>query len=202
MITVGVYGRIGSGKTEVTRVFAELGAAVISADQIGREVVENDPGVLEALVRAFGKDILDSEGELDRRATGRVAFSSPANRARLDSIVHPPLLRELRSRIEAYRKTDERKVIVVDAALILNWGLDAELDVLVCVTSPRQTVIDRLVGNGLSKDEIEERLDAQIAPDIQAASADYVIENDGSRGELKRIAKHVFAQITARENTD
>ncbi|MFH1891656.1 MAG: dephospho-CoA kinase [Candidatus Zixiibacteriota bacterium] len=201
MITVGVYGRIGSGKTEVTRIFAENGAAVISADQIGKDVVENDPYVLETLVKAFGIGILDSDGKLNRRATGRIAFSSPENRARLDSIVHPPLLRELRAQIDGYRKSGDFSIVVVDAALILNWGLESELDVLVCVTAQRQTVIDRLVKGGLSNDEMNERLDAQIASDIQASSADFVIENDGSRDELRRDAKRVFEQIRTRENT-
>jgi len=201
MITVGVCGRIGSGKTEVTRVFAENGAAVISADQVGKDVVENDPSVLEALVDAFGTGILDSDGKLNRRATGRVAFSSPNNRARLDSIVHPPLLRELRAQIDGYRKLGEFSIVVVDAALILNWGLESELDVLVCVTAQRQTVIERLVKDGLSKEEVTERLDAQIASDIQASSADFVIENDGSSDELRRKARRVFEQIRTRENT-
>ena len=111
MVTVGIYGRIGSGKSEVAKVFAEHGAAVISADQIGREVVDQNQSVLEALVDAFGEGIVDSNGRLKRRDLGRIAFSSAENRAKLDSIVHPPLLDKLRAKINECIKNGLHSII-------------------------------------------------------------------------------------------
>jgi dephospho-CoA kinase len=195
MITIGIYGRIGSGKSEVAKIFAESGAAVISADQVGKEVVDQDQSVLEALVDAFGEEIVDSNGRLKRRDLGRIAFSSAENRTKLDSIVHPPLLDNLRTKISEYRKSKRHSIIVVDAALILNWGLESELDVLVCVTAPENSQIERMVHGGLSAHEAKDRLNSQIPADQQASKADFVIDNSGTLDELRADAARVLGQI-------
>jgi dephospho-CoA kinase len=202
MMTVGIYGRIGSGKSEVARMFAELGAAVISADRIGRDVVDQDRSVLQALVDAFGESIIDSEGHLIRRELGRIAFSSPESRAKLDSIVHPPLLERLRAEISDHQASSLHSVVVVDAALILNWGLERELDVLVCVTAPEESIIRRLANSGLSEREAKGRLNSQLPVESQVSRADYVIENDGGIEKLRREAARVFDRIARREKSD
>jgi dephospho-CoA kinase len=202
MITVGIYGRIGSGKSEVAKVFAEHGAAVISADQIGKQVVDQNVSVLKALVDAFGEEIVDSNGHLKRRDLGRIAFSSAENRARLDSIVHPPLLDNLQAKINEYRKSKLQSIIVVDAALILNWGLESELDILVCVTAPESSQIERMARYGLSAHESEDRLNSQIPADQQALRADFVIDNSGTLEDLRAEATRVLDQIKRQEKTD
>lgn len=193
--TVGIFGRIGSGKSEVAAVFAERGAAVISADKIGKEVVDRNESVLNALVEAFGKRIIDADGRLRRRELGKIAFSSPENRARLDEIVHPSLVERLRADIDEYRAGGMFEIIAVDAALILNWGLDRELDVLVCVTAPQPSQVRRMVRSGLTEQEALDRLGSQIPEDEQAARADYVIHNDGSLEKLRGDALRVFDKI-------
>lgn len=202
MVTVGIYGRMGSGKSEVAKIFAESGAAVISADQIGKDVVDQSEFVLEALVDAFGKEIVDSNGRLKRRDLGRIAFSSAENRARLDSIVHPPLLVNLRAKIGEYGKSKLRSIIVVDAALILNWGLEGELDVLICVTAPENSQIERMAHCGLSAHEAEDRLNSQMPADEQASRADFVIDNSGTLDELRADAMRVLDQIKRQEEID
>ena len=202
MITVGVYGRIGSGKSEVAKVFAEHGATVISADQIGKDVVDQDVSVLKALVDAFGGEIIDSNGRLKRRDLGRIAFSSSENRAKLDSIVHPPLLENLRAKINEYRKSKLHSIIVIDAALILNWGLESELDVLVCVAAPENSQIERMARSGLSASEAEDRLNSQIPADKQALRADFVIDNAGTLEELRAEATRVLDQIKLQRKID
>jgi len=202
MITVGIYGRAGSGKSEVAKVFAERGAAVISADKIGKEVVDQSQPVLEALVNAFGEGIIDSQGCLNRREVGRIAFSSPEMHNALDSIVHPPLLERLRSEIGEYRRNNLHSIVVVDAALILNWGLENELHVLVCVTAPENLQIDRMVQIGLSRQEATDRLNSQISADRQAARADFVITNDGTLEKLHARALEVFDSIERRQEID
>jgi dephospho-CoA kinase len=202
MITIGIYGRIGSGKSEVAKVFAEHGAAVISADQIGKEVVDQNESVLKALVSSFGKEIIDSNGHLKRRDLGRIVFSSAENRARLDSIVHPPLLDNLRAKINEYRTSEQHSIIVVDAALILNWGLESELDVLVFVTAPEDSQIERMARYGLSARETKNRLDLQIPADQQSSRADFLIDNSGTLAELRAEATRVLDQIERQEKTD
>ena len=93
-----ITGGIGAGKSTVSALLAELGAVVVDADLIGRQVVEDNTDVLAALVKAFGRRILTDKGTLDRRRLGRLAFATEASRARLNGIVHPPLLRELKIR--------------------------------------------------------------------------------------------------------
>ncbi len=202
MVSVGIYGRSGSGKSEVAKIFAESGAAVISADQIGKEGVDQNQSVLKALVDAFGEGIVDSNGRLKRRDLGRIAFSSAENHAKLDSIVHPPLIDNLRAKINEYRKSKLHIIIVVDAALILNWGLDSELDVLICVTAPEKSQIERMVRCGLSAHEAKDRLNSQMPADEQASKADFVIDNSGTLDELRAEAMRVLDQIRRQEKID
>ena len=196
MITIGIYGRIGSGKSEVAKVFAEKGAAVISADKIGKYVVDNNRSVLNALIDAFGSEIVDSDGNLKRRELGKIVFSSPEKRAKLDSIVHPALLRELRLRIDDFKSSGSHHIVVIDAALILNWGLENELDILICVTAPEKLQIERMIHSGLSRDEAKDRLQSQIPTEIQISKADFVINNDGSLDDLRNKAEKLFEQIS------
>ncbi len=201
MITVGIYGRIGSGKSVVAGVFAENGASVISADRIGKEVVDQNESVLDALIDTFGKGIIDSQGTLKRRELGRIAFSSQENRAKLDAIVHPALLKRLRSKVAEHRAAGRSSIVVVDAALILNWGIERELDVLVCVTAPKSSQIERMVRSGLSEQEAQSRLNSQIPEDKQASRADYVIHNDGTMEMLREKALGVLDRIKRGEKT-
>jgi dephospho-CoA kinase len=174
---------------------------VISADDVGKQVVEDDPGVLERLVSAFGNEILDSNGKLDRRATGRVAFSSKKNLQMLDDIVHPALLRQLRAKVGSLGRPGPHSCIVVDAALILHWHIQSEFDVLICVIAPEESVIERLVQQGHSAEEVRQRLDMQIPAEDQAAAADYVIRNDSSLEVLREKAQQLYERIFGEENT-
>lgn len=174
---------------------------MISADEIGRQVVDNAPGIQEQLISAFGKEIVGSDGKLDRSATGMVAFSSSQNLQVLDRIVHPALLRQLKAEVELLRKPGPHSCIVVDAALIIRWGIQADFDVLICVTAPEDGVVERLGRKGHNTDEVKQRLDRQIPADKQVAVADYVVENDGSLEQLREKAERLYEQILGGENT-
>jgi len=178
-----------------------MGAAVISADEIGKRVVDSDPSVLNQLVSAFGEGILDSDGKLDRHETGRIAFSSAENLQKLDDIVHPALLKQLRAEINSLRRPGPHFCIVVDAALILRWGIESEFDILICVVAPEDEVIERLEQKGHSAEDIKQRLDRQIPSDRQAAAADFVIENDGSLEALRDKAERLYKRVFGEENT-
>lgn len=199
MITVGIYGRIGSGKSEIARIFREYGAVVLDADAIAREVVEQDQTVLQRLTATFGNDIVDSDGNLKRRELGRMVFSSEKNRDKLNEIVHPPVLIRIRDGIELHRRAGDCTILVVDAPLIIGSGLEDELDVLVCVTAPEALQIQRAARPGLSEQDVRERLSSQLPVDVLVDKADYTIHNDGTLDDLEAQARSLFREINERE---
>ena len=190
----GVTGGIGAGKSTVCDVFAKAGAWVIEADEVGHETVQ-DPAVIQNLVEAFGLDIVDKNGVLIRRELGRRAFASEAGRERLNAIVWPPLIERLRDRAGAALEEAPERVVVIDAALLLEWG-DAFCDVLVVVAAPlevrKKRTMDRL---GISEAEVEARMASQKPEEEKVRAADYVIQNGDSLEMGRQRAREVWEQI-------
>ena len=203
MLVIGLTGGTGSGKTEVARVLQKRGGIIVSGDRIGKEVVEQNPQVLKKLVKVFGREILNENGRLNRRKLGSLAFSSEKNQKRLNQIVHPHLLKELKKRITSAKKTEaEGKFLVVDAALISEWGLEKELDMTVLVASPVKLRLQRLIKQGLNSKEAQNRIKRQLRDAQRRKKADYVIENDGSLKELRRKALMLYHIIMVLNGLD
>lgn len=193
---IGITGGIASGKTEVANVFQKNGAKIISGDDIGKEVVEKNPSVLKKLVKMFGKGILNSKGRLNRRKLGEIAFASEKNKEKLNRIIHPYLLRKLRHRITKFRKARKsRKILVVDAALIVEWKLYKELDSLVLVTSSLEKRLERLKKLRFSKNEALNRIKRQLTDSQRRRYTDFVIRNNGSLKELKNKALAMWKRV-------
>jgi dephospho-CoA kinase len=189
MLLIGITGGIACGKTEVAKVFQEKGAIVLSGDEIGKEVVEKSRAVLKELVSAFGEDILKSDGSLDRRRLGRIAFASEESRDKLNRIVHPHLLKELRKRIQNVEEDNPQAVVVIDAALIVEWGLEKELDHLIFVQSKREDNIRRLQKQkGYSEKEALDRIKSQLPERVKENKADMILRNDKGLAELRTAA--------------
>ncbi|MGB3093466.1 MAG: dephospho-CoA kinase [Candidatus Zixiibacteriota bacterium] len=198
MLLIGVTGGIACGKTEVAEVFRKKGAIVLSGDQIGKEVVEKEGTVLKQLVHAFGQDILNKNGTLDRRKLGEIAFASEESRDKLNRIIHPHLLKELRGRIQNIEEENPRAVVVIDAALIFEWGLEKELDYLIFVESKEENKIRRLQKEkGYSKKEALDRIKSQLPEKVKEKKADVVIRNDEGLAELRTAADGVWRFIAA-----
>lgn len=201
---VGVTGGIGAGKSRVCDVFARQGAYVIEADEVGREAVDA-PAVLRSLAETFGRDILDEDGALVRRELGRRAFASIEARDRLNAIVWPTLVEKLKDWTRSALAEHPERPVVIDAALILEWGEHRELcDVLVVVTAPETVRIRRAMERkGLSEAEVRERMACQLPESEKVEAADFVIENAGSTTELETRALAVWQQIviTGRKET-
>ncbi len=198
MLLIGVTGGIACGKTEVCRVFQRKGAIILSGDEIGREVVERSKRVRKELVRTFGTEILSKNKNLNRRKLGKLAFASKESKDKLNKIVHPHLLRELKKRINDFRKRKHQGLVVVDAALIVEWGLQKELDHLVFVESKREDKIKRLQKHkGYSRKEALDRIKSQLPEIIKRRLADFVIINDKGVSELREKAEKVFRRITS-----
>lgn len=178
---VGLTGGIGSGKSAVSRAFARLGAAVVDADQVARDVVRPNTDGLRAVVDAFGPGVLGPDGTLDREALGSRVFADATARRRLEAILHPliaqqsgRLLREAVARLHA-------PYAVYEAALLVETGLHTTFDALVVVTAPVPTRIDRIVRrDGSSPERAAERIAAQASDDHKVAVADYVVDNSGT----------------------
>ena len=183
---IGLTGGPGAGKSTAAGYLKKQGVAVISGDEIGKEVIENGPAVLKMLKRDFGSSIIDNKGRLDRRKLGGLVFGHDKELKKLNRIVHPRLLRILRARINDYKRRRRTDLIVVDAALIFEWGIGAWFDIVLTVSANRDIRISRLIKSGLSRSEAVKRISSQIPQRVKASRADYVIENNGSRGRLKR----------------
>lgn len=200
MIVIGVAGGIASGKSIVCRVFEDLGGIVINADVIGHETL-TDPEVRDRLVEAFGREILDGEGAIHRPALGRIVFGNPAARERLNAIVHPPLVGEIRRRIDERRASGFGGVVVVDAALIVEWNERALVDVLVIVTAPEALRIERLMArNKLTLEAAAQRVASQLTDEERMVHADYVIDNSGTVEELEDKARETWKRIVKRKD--
>ncbi len=196
MLLIGVTGGIACGKTEVANFFQDKGAIVLSGDQIGKEVVEKNQTVLKELAGIFGKDIFEKNGTLNRRKLGRLAFASEESRDKLNRIIHPRLLKELRRRIQSIEEKTPQAVVVIDAALIVEWGLEKELDHLIFIQSKREDNIRRLQKQkGYSEEEALDRIRSQLPEKVKEEKADVVIRNDRGLAELKTAAGGVWKFI-------
>ncbi|MCX4476451.1 dephospho-CoA kinase [Streptomyces cellulosae] len=196
MLTVGLTGGIGAGKSEVSRLLAECGAVLIDADRIAREVVEPGTPGHAAVVEAFGEDILAEDGSLDRPRLGALVFNDPEKLATLNSIVHP--LVGARSR-ELEEAAPEDAVVVHDVPLLTENGLAPLYDVVIVVDASPETQLDRLVRlRGMSEEDARARMAAQATREQRRAIADIVIDNDVPLDELERRVKEVWADLVRR----
>ena len=183
MILVGLTGGIGSGKSTVSALLAGRGAVVIDADQITRELQAPGSSVLAEIVEAFGDDVLDASGLLDRPALAGKVFGDPEALARLNKIVHPAVGREMASRLEAQRSTDN--VVVLDIPLLVENPREGLCGTLV-VDLPIEIAVERLVAfRNMTRADAEARIARQATREARIAIADRVIDNSGDLASLE-----------------
>ncbi|MCJ7507483.1 MAG: dephospho-CoA kinase [candidate division Zixibacteria bacterium] len=196
MYLVGITGGIASGKTEVAKVFKKLGARVISGDKLGQEVVKKNKLVLRRLVQVFSKSILNKNGNLNRKRLGELAFFSKSNIRKLNSIVHPHLLSSLKRQIKKLERSKD--VVVVDAALIVEWGIQKQFDFLILVDSKRGNQLKRFCSSRkYSSNTAREIIRCQLPKKSKRRYADLVIDNNGNLKQLKEKARKVWSVIFA-----
>lgn len=195
MIVIGLTGGPGTGKTLAAGYLSERGAVILSGDEAGRRAVEEHPAVLRNLVKAFGKKILRPDGTLDRRRLGSIAFASPEDHRKLNQIVHPTLLRILKYDLNKCRKSHKARLAVIDAALIFEWAIADWCDYMLVVTAKRDLRLQRLTAQGLTRRQAEDRISSQIPDREKAALADYVIENNSGKNQLRRKIDRFLAAL-------
>lgn len=191
---VGLTGGIGSGKSTVSGMLAELGAVVIDADVVAREVVARGTPGLAAVVAEFGSEVLTPAGDLDRPALGAVVFADDAARKRLEAIVHP-LVHERVAAIEADAAPDA--VVVHDIPLLTETGRAGSFDAVLVVDVPTEVQVERLVRDrGMTEADARARIAAQATREDRLAIATHVIDNTGSLDDLRTRVEQVWTELT------
>lgn len=194
---IGLTGGIGSGKTTAARRFAELGALVVDADAVAREVVEPGTEGLAAVVGAFGPGVLDPAGRLDRPALAAIVFDDADARARLNAILHPLIRRRVAERIAA---VPAGTVVVQDVPLLVETGQAGAFDLVVVVETPAALRVRRLVADrSMPAEQAQARMAAQASDEQRRAVADVVLINDGTPADLRTQVDRLWAERVARE---
>ena len=196
LLRVGLTGGIGAGKSEVSRRLAAQGAVVIDADTIAHEVVgPGTPGLAE-VAAAFGTEVLDGGGQLDRARLGDLVFADPQLRSKLNAIVHPLVAARMRELEDA---APPGAIVVHDVPLIAENNLAGSYDLVVVVDVPPRIQLDRLIRHrGLSRDQARARIAAQAAREQRLAIASMVVDNSGSLAELDRQVGELWAELRRR----
>jgi dephospho-CoA kinase len=191
MLRIGLTGGIGAGKSTVSATFDECGGIIVDGDVIAREVVEPGTDGLEALVDAFGEDILLPDGALNRPALAAKAFVDEEQRAKLNSIVHP-LVGARRS--EIIESVPDDVVVVEDIPLLVETGMAPMFPLVVVVTAPEETRVERLIKRGMDEADARARIAAQASEDQRRAIADVLLDNSGSQHDLTQRARELWQQ--------
>ena len=197
MLLVGLTGGIGSGKTTVARMLEARGAVVFDADLLARDAIAVGTPGRERVLERFGPNVLAPGGDIDRDALAAVVFADPAARRDLEAIVHPEVRRLFAEGAEAYEDSDA--VVVFSAPLLVETGMHTAFEVLVVVSAPTETQVDRLLrGRGMSESAIRQRIEAQLPLEEKAAVADVLIDNEGTLEELEGQIDRVWAELRSR----
>ncbi len=198
MLLVGLTGNIASGKSEVARQFAELGATVIDADLLAREAVAPGQPALAAITERFGLGLLVADGTLDRAALRAKVFADPRELEALNAILHPDIGHR-RDRLVAAAQARGDRIVVCDIPLLFERNLVADFAVLVLVDAPRELRLDRLVRDrGMAEAEAMRMIAAQMPAELKRARADIIIDNAGSRAALATRVNEVWRELLAR----
>lgn len=192
---VGLTGGVGSGKSTVSAILDELGAVIIDADVLAREVVAKGTPGLDAVVAEFGPELLTADGDLDRPAMGRLVFADQDARRRLEAIVHPLVFERIVALEEAASADD---VVVHDIPLLAESGRADTFDAVIVVDADPELQVERMVRDrGWSREDAEARMLAQAAREERRGIATHVIENDGSLEQLRARVAEVYEQLCA-----
>lgn len=190
-LVVGLTGGIGSGKSLVGEYFADLGAKVMDADEIARKVIERGSEGFDQVVAGFGDSVL-RDGDIDRKALAEKVFGDPAERAKLEAIIHPLVREEFEA---AAKGLVGNEILVYEIPLLAETGAAQRFDFIITVESELPVRAERLKKRGMLAPEIEARMRAQATPEERMSVAGYVINNNGTTDDLLREVEYVWEKI-------
>jgi dephospho-CoA kinase len=197
-LLIGLTGNIGTGKSTVAKMLAELGAETIDADKVAHEVMRAGTPAHTQIIEAFGAGILAPDGEVDRAQLGAIVFEDPAALSRLETIVHPATLEAIGRRVA----TASAAVVVVEAIKLIEAGMAEDCDsVWVTACRPEQQIQRILGGRGLSRDEARQCMEAQPPQEEKAACADVVIDTSGSLSQTRAQVQAAWERLTDRRRS-
>jgi len=196
MVKVGLTGGIASGKSTVSEAFARLGAKVLDADEVAREVVLPGQPAWLKLRQAFGSEFFLPDGEVNRSKLRRLVFADPEARGKLNAIVHPEVMKEINRRFEQLTASAQDVVVVVDVPLLLEVGVAHRFDRVIVVYVTENVQIKRLrQRDGLSLEGARRALSTQMVLNKKVEQADYVIDNSGTRDETQAQVEKVWQEL-------
>lgn len=196
MILVGLTGGVATGKSTVAKMFKRCGAILIDADKLAREVVEPGKPAWRAIVKQFGKTVLNQNRSLDRQALGSIVFHNPKKRRQLERIIHPRVAREQQRLVRRIAKGKLRAVVIYEVPLLFEAGVDKRVDKIIVVTVDRNTQIARLKKrNGLSRTEALRRIRSQMPLAKKIQQADHVLNGTLPRPSLRKQVGQLFRNL-------
>lgn len=205
-MVVGLTGGIGSGKSAVARMFKEEGAKLIDFDYLARLVVEPNKPAWRDIVEYFGSEVLSPDRTLNRSALAEIVFSDPRSRKALEGFTHPRIFEKRDALLESIKEEDPHSIVIVDFPLLFELGLREEIDKVILVYVPRELQLERATQrNGLSREEVEKRLRAQVPIEEKKALSDFIIDNTGTlqdtRNQVKKIMREL-RQLSTKKGED
>lgn len=197
---IGLTGSIGSGKSTVSARLKSLGALILDADIIAREVVEIGTEGLKQIERVFGSEAIAADGSLDRKAVARIVFADSEKRQQLNGIIHPAVLSELKRRSSAQQAKDRTRLIIWDVPLLIEAGWADLTDSVWLVTAPMQTRLERIIArDGCTLSQAENRIRAQLSEDEKRRYSNEVIDNSLGLAELYAQTDKLYHKYTGAE---
>lgn len=195
MMVIGITGQFCSGKSTAAKMFAALGAKVIDADEIGRDILSNRT-VKKRLIDYFGKNIVAGSGKINRKQLAARAFTDKRSHKALCRIVHPALSRAIIDKIKRFKAQSPQEVVVVDAAVLIEMGLLKYIDKLAFVYASNSEQIKRAkLKWGLAKTDIDRRIHLQLPVSRLIKKADFIIDNSGSLKQTKKQVEKIWGGI-------
>lgn len=194
MLIVALTGGIGSGKSTVGQIFAQLGATVIDSDQLARDVIERGSIGFNEVVAKFGDEILKN-GEIDRQILASLIFKDPAKRSELEQITHP-LIRKAFAKVVSSASPDS--IVINQIPLLVESSHDYKFDHIITVSASESIRSERLIKRGLTNDQIKQRLGAQVTDQMREAIADSVIVNEKNEQELTDQVETIWEQLLSK----
>jgi len=203
-LLVGLTGGIATGKSTVAKMLRELGCVIIDADVLAREVVEPGEPAYEDIVAAFGSDVIQANGSLDRKRLGAIVFADAARRKRLEAMTHPRIRERFARRLQELTEQGFAGLVFFDAAVMIESGNYRNMDRLVVVATDEATQRERLQGrDGIGADEAARRMASQMPVAEKAKLADHVIDNSVDRAaterQVRRVHEALLAELRARQ---
>ncbi|MFH1994648.1 MAG: dephospho-CoA kinase [Nitrospinota bacterium] len=196
MLSVGLTGGIATGKSLVSGIFKELGAYIIDADIISRNLVEPGQPAYREIIDFFGSDILNNDKSINREKLGSLVFADHSLKKKLEEIVHPRVIEEQRKLIRQISLGDSTAIIIIDAPLLIESGFHQEVEILIVVTASDKTVVERLFRrNGLSEEEARLRISSQMPIEEKEEMADYIIDNNGELEKTRRRVVEIMETL-------